>query len=287
MQWVADRFELTEGEMLALDGKRLAGSADRMDQSKKKSAGGKFAKIVVNCLAVGSGVVLGQYDVSHKNDELQGARDLIHALDIEGKCISGDANFCGRKLLELILEQKGDYMMALKAKSPKLHGAVRAAFANEGLETADYVTEEKGHGRQEKRVYRSLPASVLPQAVTESYVGLCQVVETCRSRRETRKPDEASVEYHYYLTSLSDNVAHLAARIRDHWAIENSLHHVLDVEFGEDASRSRKGNAAVNFSVIRKVAINYLMPGKGKVGIKEQRMRAAFSDQRRSEIFGL
>lgn len=77
----------------------------------------------------------------------------------------------------------------------------------------------------------------------------------------------------------------LAGKIRQHWAIENSLHHVLDVSFEEDASRMRKGHAATNFGLIRKVAINYLLPGKSKAGLKKMRTRAALSDKTRSKIF--
>lgn len=285
--WVAKKFDVPVGELIALDGKRLASSANRMDQFKKKSQGGKYAKVIVNCFAIGAGIVLGQKDVSSKMNEVYGAEQLVESLDITGCCVSGDANFCGRKLLELIISQDADYLIALKGSHPKLHDSAKQAFRNKLITKHIYESQERGHGREETRTYRSISVSDLPDEITVSYASLHQVVEVCRERRVTRKQEEPTTEYHYYITSLKEGIEPLARKIRSHWRIENNLHHVLDVGFGEDDSRARSKNLASNLSLIRKASINFLMPGLKKAGIKHKRMRAAFSDQRRSEIFSI
>ena len=283
-EWIATKFDIPLDDLLALDGKRLASSANRMDQNKSKSEGGKFANIIVNCLAVGSGIVLGQCDVSRKASEPQGARQLIENLDVEGKCISGDANFCGFKLLEFIVNNGADYLITLKGRKAKLHTAVQGVFVDPTVNSVEFSTTEKGHGREETRVYSCLPAAMINDQLTAPYPKLKTIVKIERQRRETRKQADPTTEVHYYITSLTEDIKLLAHKIRGHWAIENSLHHVLDVSFEEEASRSRKGHAATNFSIVRKIAINFLLPGKSKAGLKTMRTRAALSDRRRSEL---
>jgi predicted transposase YbfD/YdcC len=284
-EWTAARFSIPVDELLAIDGKRLANSANRMDQCKSRAQGGDYAKIVVNCLAVASGIVLGQRDVSSKASEPEGARQLIESLDVKGKCISGDANFCGFKLLELIIEQGADYLITLKGRNSKLFTAAQEAFSDDSIEKEEFETIEKGHGREERRRYRSIPATTIEKTITTPYSQLSTLVEVLRHRKETRKSDEFTIETHYYVTSLSSDIMSLSKKIRQHWAIENSLHHVLDVGFEEDASRMRKGYASTNFSIVRKIAMNYLLPEKSKAGMKQMRMRAAFSDKKRTELF--
>lgn len=283
-EWVAMKFDIPLDDLLALDGKRLTSSANRMDQTKRKSEGGEFAKIVVNCLAVGSGIVLGQRDVSSKASEPEGARQLIESLDVEGKCISGDANFCGFKLLEFIIDNGADYLIALKGRNAKLHAAAQEVFADSSVSKVEFSTTEKGHGREETRLYSCLSAAAISDEITAPYPQLKTVIKVERQRRETRKQADPTTEVHYYITTLTKDLEQLAHKVRGHWAIENSLHHVLDVSFEEDASRSRKGHAATNFSIVRKLAINFLIPGKSKAGLKTMRTRAALSDKRRAEL---
>lgn len=283
--WVANKFEVKASDLLAIDGKRLASSANRMDQMKARKDGGDYAKIVVNCFAVASGIALGQTAVGSKSGESKGAVQLIESVDVKGKCISGDANFCNFDLLELITSKGADYLVALKGRNGKLLEAAKDVFSDDSVNKREYQTTETGHGREERRTYRLVSATQLDNKITSSYSMLASVVEVKRERRETRKNTDFSTEIHYYVTSLDKELKEMATKIRQHWAVENSLHHVLDVTFEEDASRMRKGNAATNLSLIRKVAMNYLMPGKSKAGIKKARMRAAFSDKRRSELF--
>lgn len=283
--WVIANFELNEEEQLAFDGKRLVGSANKTDQSKRRDEGGSFAKIVVNVFATGAGLVLAQQDVSRKIDEVDGARQLINSLEIKGCCVSGDNNFCSRDLLDLIIERGADYLITLKGKSPKLHNAVKAAFADETLPKAICETEDRGHGRVEKRTYRSLPVDSLPESVTKSYRGLQQVIEVRRQRTVGQAQQaKTTVHTHYYITSKGEDLARIAKLIRNHWAVENNLHWVLDVSYGEDSSRARRGNLAVNFSLIRKCSLNLVKKLSG-TGITQRRLRAILSDEYRDQVF--
>lgn len=284
-QWVRATFLLTEDEQIAFDGKRLVGSANKADQSKSKADGGQFAKIIVNVFATRTGLVLAHKDVSCKTDELDGARQLIRNLEVEGCTISGDNNFCSRDFLKLIIAKKADYLITLKGKSPKLHNAAKAAFSDEEVPKQVYVTTETGHGRHEKRTYRSVPVASLPEAVTTTYCKLAQIVEVQRERTvKSGAKKQQKVYTHYYITSKTNELSKLAQGIRSHWAIENNLHWVLDVGFNEDASRATKGNLAANFSLTRKFAYNLIQKMEGK-GIKHRRMRAMLSDEYRDTAF--
>jgi len=112
-----------------------------------------------------------------------------------------------------------------------------------------------------------------------------QIVKVVRERTVLRK-NKKSTETHYYITSLSDSIETLAPKIRGHWLVENQLHYVLDVQFGEDACRARKKNEATNLALCRKVAFNLVAGGasKSKVGIKKQRHKLALSDSRRDTL---
>jgi predicted transposase YbfD/YdcC len=284
VQWVAQSFDLADGELINIDGKRLNSSADRASQSKKRAEGGEYAQIIVNVYAAGAGIVLAQNNVTDKMDEVKGAHELLDWLSLEGCCVSGDSNFCGRKLIDKVISSKADYLLALKGKSPKILEAAKAGFDCAQIPKVVFQTEETGHGRHEKRVYRSIRAQSLPGAVTSSYAQLNQVVEVMRSRTVTRT-GKYMEETHYYLTSLESGPEQLADKIRRHWSIENQLHYVLDVSFGEDACRSRIKNAASNLSLIRKISLNLLRLDPEPGSIKTKRMRLAVSDQRRDDLF--
>jgi len=175
--------------------------------------------------------------------------------------------------------------MALKGKSPILHQATQVAFADASVAKSVHVTEETGHGREEKRTYRSIAATALPLAVMAGYSGLSQLIEVTRQRRVTRSADEPSLEVHYYITSLGEGIANLASKVRGHWSIENRLHWTLDVTFGEDGNRARNANLASNCSLVRKMSINLHADGPSKVGVKHKRMRAMWSDKTRDKVF--
>lgn len=281
--WVCKHFELEEGALINIDGKRLSNSANRIDQCKKKGEGGKYAEIIVNVYAAGAGIVLAQKNVSDKMDELAGALELLDWLELKGACVTADSIYCRRSLIEKIVKKKANYILALKGNSPNLHKAVKGLFEKHQNIIQSYETNGQARGRKEKRVYSIIGTDLLPQVCIEGYPQLKQVIKVQRSRKIVRK-DKQSNETHYYITNSTGSVEELADQIRRHWSIENQLHHVLDVSFKEDNSRVRYKNAATNFSLIRKTSLNALRSNSKKGGIKEKRLKCAISDKYRSDI---
>jgi predicted transposase YbfD/YdcC len=101
---------------------------------------------------------------------------------------------------------------------------------------------------------------------------------------------KTTTEVRFYICSLAVlsplvDIEKIANGIRSHWGIENQLHWQLDVAFDEDSSRTRKGFAEQNFSLMRKVALNLIRKHEqGKHGTKNRRMRAGWDNQYLKQI---
>ena len=284
--WVNEKFHLPEHLQLAIDGKRIRSSAPRAAQQLSKAEGGQFAQLIVNVFAESTGIVLAQRNVSESMSELDGAKYLIDNLQLRGCCISGDANFLSREIVEMIIEKKAHYLMTLKAKSPKVYQQCSEAF--EKCESSDieiHKTEERGHGRLEKRTYEAINTALLPEYAKTFYKGAKKLIRVRRERTILSGPDkEQKIKTWFYITSLDEPVSFMGQRVRRHWAVENELHHVLDVQFKEDDIRAFSANLASNMSMIRKVSMNLISTSARGKGVKRTRMRASFSDKSRDKL---
>ena len=90
--------------------------------------------------------------------------------------------------------------------------------------------------------------------------------------------DTATLDTRFFISSLPCTATLLQQAVRQHWAIENSLHWVLDIAFREDECRLRKGHAAHNFSLLRRLALSLLRQDRTvRLGIKNKRLRAAWN----------
>lgn len=283
ISWACSHFKVSANALLHIDGKRLNGSADKLAQSKKRNEGGAYAEIIVNVYASAEGIVVGHNDVSDKRDEIKGASQLLDWLEVNGCCITGDANFCRKNLVEKMVSKGADYLLALKAHLPTILNATKTCFKEKLTETESFQTEETGHGRYEKRTYKVLTAESLPEIATTYFKKLATITEVHRIRL-VKRTGKRSEETHYYVSSLDEPVEQLADKIRKHWSIENNLHHRLDVSFGEDASRVRTKNAASNLSLVRKVSVNLLAKDSSKGALKHKQMRLALSDEKRDNL---
>ena len=106
--------------------------------------------------------------------------------------------------------------------------------------------------------------------------GLSSLVMVESERTEN---GNSSTQTRYYISSLPNDAQKLLSSIRTHWGIENSVHWVLDVAFGEDASRVRQGNAAENLSVLRRMALNMLKrETTSQGGVAAKRKRAGWDE---------
>ena len=263
-------------QVVAVDGKTLRRSHDRR--------AGKAALHLVSAWASTSGVVLGQVATDAKSNEITAIPVLLKLLALEGAIVTIDAMGCQTAIATQIVEQRADYVLALKKNHEKLYDRVVETFVEADKahgttlllgDLAADTTTDAGHGRIERRRCRAIgdPAHLVYVDPDQDWPGLRSVVCIESTRRSG---DDVSTEARYYLTSLPPDAPALARSIRSHWQVENSLHWVLDVAFREDDSRVRVGHAPENFAIIRHLALNLLRQDTSRrVGLANKRFRAA------------
>lgn len=244
---------------------------------------------VVSAWASTHRLVLGQLKVSSKSNEITAIPKLLELLDIAGCIITIDAMGCQKEIATQIINQKADYLLALKGNQGKLSDELSRWFEQvrsnefEGIKHSYHQTTESGHGRIEIRQYWSVPVCQLGELPNQQqWSGLRSVGMVVCERRLWNK---TTIEVRFYISSLEYNALVLAHAVRSHWGIENSVHWILDVTFNEDASRIRKDNAPLNFSVLRRLSLNLLSRDtsvRGSIAMK--RYRAALDDNYLAKI---
>ena len=273
LSWVRSVSRVTQGEVIAIDGKTV-----RLSYDKSKDKG---AIHMVSAWASQNRLVLGQRKVDDKSNELTAIPELLKVIDIHGCIVTIDAMGTQKEIAKQIVEQDGDYVLALKGNQGNLFEDVQQIFASaqsqdfKDIDNDYYETLDAGHGRIEKRRYWSLgQVEWLIDAEKWAQFSSIAMVESIR-----QCDGETSREVRYYISSLAPDAKRLAESIRTHWSIENSLHWVLDVAFREDESRIRTGNAPTNFTLLRQIALSALNQEKtAKVGLKNKRLRAGWDD---------
>lgn len=265
--WMKDTAELSNGEVIAIDGKRLRRSFDKSSD--------KAAIHMVSAWATANGVVLGQVKVDDKSNEITAIPKLLTVLEIKGCIVTIDAMGCQKEIATQVIAKDADYLFGLKGNQSSTLGAVEMHFDTTKSEPESITTTDADHGRIETRNYQVVKASDIPELA--GWPG-CKSAAVVTSTREIG--DQKSTESRYYISSLLPNAETIAKAIRGHWGIENSLHWVLDVEFDEDRSRVRKGESPENLAIVRHVAINLLKREKtlkGSTGKK--RLKCCMSNK--------
>ena len=273
--WVSSIAKLTAGEVIAIDGKALRGT---------RETGKKTLVHMVSAWAEGNGLVLAQRKVDEKSNEITAIPKLLNALELSGTVVTIDAMGCQRSVAAKIVEKKADYVLAVKDNQGLLAEQVRDSFL---LLKSDAAAEEIdcGHGRVEQRKCSVIADLSLIEKASEwaSLQGLVRI-ESERYHKATGKIER---EIRYYITSLRADATRLNSVVRQHWGIENKLHWVLDVGFGEDLDRKRAGHSAQNFSVLNRIALNLLKQDKSsKRGVKGKRLKAAWNHPYEPKKFG-
>lgn len=272
-EWVAAVTELTGGEIVSIDGKTLRRSYDRKEN--------KAAIHMVSAWAHENGVVLGQVQTAEKSNEITAIPELLERLDLAGCIVTIDAMGCQKEIAEAIIDGGGDYVLALKDNQLGLKREVEETLAEalghdfDDCRQAHVRTVEKGHGREEVRDYWLLDDMSIGGRKSE-WPGL-QCFGKVVAKRTV--DGQTSEETRYFITSLPCQVKRFAHAVRSHWAIENSLHWSLDVTFGEDDSRTRKGNAAANMAILRRFVLSAVRNTAGikkKMSLKSKRKFAGW-----------
>lgn len=249
INWMQAITERSDGELIAIDGKVLRGSYNR--ESRQSTIH------MVSAFATANGVVMGQLKTNAKSNEITAIPELLNLLDIKGCLISIDAIACQTNIASTIIDNGGDYLLAVKGNQETLAKAVRQALsAKTAVQSVpENVTVEQSHGRIEAREYHVLPAGELVQQFPD-WKGLKSIGVTIGYRID--KSGKESLEHRYYISSAELETERFATAVRGHWGIENSLHWVLDASMNEDACQIYRGDAAEIMACFRHIALNML-----------------------------
>ena len=264
IDWLKSYRINLENKVVAIDGKTSRGSFD----------GDNKPLHLLSAFASEIGLTLGQQRVADKSNEITAIPKLLELLDIDGAIVTIDAIGCQHEIAKKILEKNADYLLALKGNQGQLCEDVKLLFSKKP-ETSKFFSHKEidgGHGRIETRISTVTGDIDWLKTMHPQWQKLRSIVEV-ESVRELK--DKIETEKRYYISSLGPNPKHILEVTRQHWGIENSLHWVLDVCFGDDQSRIRKGNAPGNIAIIRKCALNLLQK------IKQERPRASIKRLRK------
>jgi predicted transposase YbfD/YdcC len=271
--WIRALHEVTRGQVVPIDGKTLRRSFD--------SATGLPPLHLVSAWAAENRLVLGAVPVDGKSNEITAVPRLLEVLQLTGAIVTLDAMGCQKEIAGKIREKKADYVLAVKDNQPHLHEDLSHLLDGvledeEALPACQrHTTIERRRGRIEERFYYSLP---VPEALRHrdawrdlrSAGGVISV---------TRRGAEEAIQVRYFISSLRPNAKRLARAVRADWGIENSQHWVLDVVFDEDACRARLDNAAEDFALLRRLALNLLnSAGTAHASLRVKRRAAGWND---------
>lgn len=262
--WLANNRK--EGSVIAVDGKTICGSGNHNHK----------AYHVVSAFVAENQVTLGEIVTEEKSNEITAVPELLELLEIKNNIVTADAMSCQKEIVRTIASKKADYVIALKRNQPGLLENVVLYFGSFREEIPLFSTDEKDHGRIEKREYRLLTdLSWLPEQ--KDWSGLKSVGEV---RTTVTRNRETSTDTRYFITSLTE-LPRFAHAVRCHWSIENQLHWCLDVIFDKDSSRARKDMSPLNLNVLRKVALslckNCQNPNLRKSSLQKRRFRASLN----------
>ena len=273
-QWMASLGQRSNGRLIAIDGKTLRRSFD--------TATSKAALHMINAWCVTNQTVLGQVVCGEKANEITTMPKLLELLDLQDAVVTADAMHCQKETARAIVDAGGDYLLQVKDNQPSLHENLQLLF-DRGLTddchgvAYDYVEDvDAGHGRIETRRCWSSP-----DVVGVSPTGDWWRLRSVACVEQTRLIGEhSSTERHYYISSLpGEDAKRILELARGHWGVENQLHWRMDVVFGEDQRRIRKGHAAENYTRLSRIALNLLKADTSKKASVRQKRKLGGWDQ--------
>lgn len=277
LSWVQTMGTAIKGSLVNIDGKHLRGT-----RTKKEARDGTEGLRIVSAWSAANNLVLGQVKTQEKSNEITAIPELLSLLAVSGCIVTIDAMGCQKEIVKQIVEQEADYCISLKGNQGTLHQEVADYFTwaeKIGFKEIDYSyckSVEKDHGRiEQRRCWVTEDIDWLTQKA--EWQGLKSIVMVESVREVIGKA--ATTERRYFISSLEADAQTSLRAVRGHWAIENSLHWVLDVAFREDSCRIRVENAAENMATLRHMVLNLLKQEKScKRGIRTKRLKAGWDD---------
>lgn len=253
---------------VAIDGKALRGAHDR-------AAGGSPLHMV-SAFVSEARLTIGQLMTDDKSNEIPAVRELLALLSLEGCSITLDAMHAQKETAQAILNKKADYILALKGNQGTLLEDVRLLFDDKQAPIhAHAQTVDGDHGRIETRE-AWLCAETDWLRKEHNWPGLACIGKITFTRE---KDGQSVLQTRYYLLSRIMKAEEFMSLVRNHWAIENSLHWVLDVVMREDYSRSRKDSAPANLAILRRMALNVIKVNKDKGSNRLKIKKAGWDDR--------
>lgn len=291
LRWTQSLRQAVPQEIVALDGKALRRALNQ-DQS---------IQYVVSAWAESNGLVLGQWKVADKSNEITAVPQLLRVLEVSGCIVTLDAMGCQKNIAKEIKEADADFVLALKGNQETVHEEVKtfldailqerqaprapgAPLSKAAAGLVSLQTVEKDHGRVEtRRYYQSDQLNWF--ADRSQWEGL-QSVGFVESVREVG--GQTTIERRYYLSSLPLDIETFARAVRSHWGVENKVHWIMDVCFREDQSRARTGYAAENLATLRRLALNLLKREQTKKrGIRGKQLNAGWDHAYLLKLLGI
>lgn len=272
--WINTLHEITGGEVISIDGKTMRNSDGK--------GMGKQAIHVVSAYTSAYNLCLGQLAVEEKSNEITAIPQLLDLVFVENSIITIDAMGCQKQIASKIIERGADYVLMVKDNQKQLREDIELTFG-ERIKVSSATENDLGHGRVETRTCYATEDLTLVRA-SGDWNSIRSLVRV-ESRRTDKRDGRTSVEKRHYISSLPAEASHLNGVIRQHWGIENKLHWVLDVVFKEDLSLKKKGNSALNFNIINKMAITLLdRDTQTKKSKPIKRQTAAMDDAYREKL---
>lgn len=275
MRWVEQVFQVTKGQVIALDGKTLRGSHDK--------AIGKDAIHLVSAWASANGLVLGQRQVAEKSNELTAIPELLDLLHVMGCIVTIDAMGCQTAIAQTIRDRGADYVLRVKDNQSKLRQDIEDWFVHGdqqafvGMQMDYHRSVAKTSGRVEVRQCWVVTDPLAFEYIRH-YDGWADLNSIIRIHRHVQHGEKVTEQTAYYISSLTASAQTLLDATQHHWAIENSFHWVLDVTFREDHARNRIGDSPANMAVLRSIALNLLKRDPSKHSLKQKRFKAAMNN---------
>ena len=277
MEWISylkkigQKVKDADTEIVSIDGKNLLLSENRTQQVKPLN--------LVNSWASANRCVLGCHAVESKANEITAIPEVLKLLSLKGTVVTIDAIGCQKHIVDQIIEQNSDFVIALKGNQGNLHDEVKTFFKMEekndfkNVVVQQTTTSEKDHGRFEKREY-IMYSNVDWLKQRNPCWDSIRSIGLVRAKRVTN--NATTEETRYYISSLENNIELFAKAVRMHWGVENSLHWRLDVVFREDDCRVRDRNAAENLGIMRRCAVSIFANEPSKISQRGRRLKAGW-----------